>query len=123
MRLLKRVFWLLILLVVIVFAVANMNNDVLVRIDPLAGLSSEAIDAGTSGVWSIALPFVILGALTIGLIVGVMLENDRGRQARRELKRQRRRVAELDAELKRAQAAMKAADHPDSAGLPALRRS
>lgn len=126
MRLLKRIFWVAILAVVIVFAVANMKNNVAVRIDPLAGLETEAAPppegAGVAeGMFELPLPFIILGALAIGLLVGVMLENDRGRRARRELKRERRRSADLETELRRAQAAMKAADHPDSAGLPALR--
>ncbi len=125
MRLIKRIFWIVILTLVIVFAVANMNNDVAVRIDPLAGLEAEsgpAAGAESEGVFALPLPFIILGALAIGLVVGVMLENDRGRGHRRELRRERRRAGELEAELRRVQEAMKAADHPDSAGLPVARR-
>lgn len=123
MRLIKRVFWVVILALVIIFAAANMGSDVAVRFDPLAVLEPAPADgAEAEGVFEMPLPFIIFGVLAIGLIVGVMLENDRGRGFRRALRQEQRRSADLEAELRRMQAAMKAADHPDSAGLPVARR-
>ena len=74
----------------------------------------------TSGV-DMPLALVIFGALAVGLLLGVLLENDRGRAARRELRQRRAELARLGGEAARLQQALKTVDHPESAG-PALPR-
>lgn len=114
MRLIKRVFWFAILALVAIFAIINMHN-VRVEIDPF-GLDIPALTA-----FEMPLSVVIFATLAIGLLVGVVLENDRGRPVRREMMRQRAEIAQLKQDAARMQKAMKDADHPDSAGLPVRR--
>lgn len=115
MRFLRRAFWILILLAAAIFAVINMQV-VEVVIDPL-GLGFQALKP-----LFLPLAYVIFLSLGVGLLVGVLLENDRGRPNRRELREKRAEVAKLRAEVQRMHQTMKAADHPDSAGLPVIRR-
>lgn len=112
MRTIKRSFWILVLVLVAVFAVINVETVEIV-IDPL-GLGFEALRPVYA-----PLAVVIFATLGIGLLVGVVLENDRGRAARRDLRRAKADLARLEADVERMHRAMKAADHPDSAGPPA----
>lgn len=111
---LKRVFWFAVLALVALFAIANMH-EVRVELDPF-GLNLDALKA-----FEMPLAVVIFATLAIGLLVGVVLENDRGRPVRREMLRQRAEIAQLKQDAARMQQAMKEADHPDSAGLPVRR--
>ena len=115
MRLVKRIFWVVVLLVVVLFAVINMDNVVSVQLDPFK-LGYESLETV-----KMSLPVIVLVSLLVGLFVGALFASSRERELRRGLKREQRRRDELDAELRRVQAAMKAADHPDSAGLPVKR--
>lgn len=114
MRLIKRIFWVAILAMVALFAIINMH-DVRVELDPF-GLNLEALKA-----FEMPLAVVVFATLAIGLLVGVVLENDRGRPVRREMLRLRSELAALKEDASRMQRAMKDADHPDSAGLPVRR--
>ncbi len=114
MRLIKRVFWFAVLALVAIFAIINMHN-VRVEIDPF-GLDLAALKA-----FEMPLSVVVFATLAVGLLVGVVLENDRGRPVRREMMRQRAEIAQLKQDGLRMQKAMKDADHPDSAGLPVRR--
>ncbi|MCI4664638.1 MAG: hypothetical protein MRY74_07940 [Neomegalonema sp.] len=118
MRILKRVFWIVILLAAAAFAIVNMTNEVTVRFDPF----ERVADGAPASAFSMPLPVLLLLFLAGGLIVGVILENDRGRAVRRELRREQKRRKELETELSRLNETLKAADHPDSAGLPVVRR-
>lgn len=116
MRLMKWIFWVLILLILAVFVAINMKSVAVVELDPFR-LGYEWLSAVR-----LPLPFLIAIVLGVGLVVGIMLENSRARDVRRELRREQRRRGELETEIKRLQATLKASDHPDSAGLPVARR-
>lgn len=114
MRLLKRVFWISIILLATVFAFTNMH-DVRIVLDPL-GLGIEAIET-----MEIPLAYVILASVALGLIVGVGLAWDAYRPTRRALNAERREAHHLRRENERFVEALKTADHPESAGPPAAR--
>lgn len=115
MRYVIRLFWLLILLVVVVFAVTNMEQTVEVNVDPL--------DTGLPILSPIPvrLALLVIGSLLVGIVVGLFFENGRGRAVRRELRRTRTDLKRLKTESARLQTALKAVDHPESA-RPALPR-
>lgn len=67
------------------------------------------------------LSLLVFAFLAVGIIIGLIFENMRGRHVRRRLRDTRREAKALQSENDRMHAAMKKSDHPDSAGLPVRR--
>lgn len=108
MRTIKLVFWVLVVVTVAVFAVINMQN---------VGVNIDALSLEIPALAPIQAPlaFVMFLCLGAGLLVGVMLENDRGRRVRRDLRRARRDIELLTRDNGRMREALKDSDHPESA--------
>lgn len=115
MRMLKNAFAALLMIAVVIFAVANMQA-VAINLDPF-GLDIQLLQP-----IFMPLAFVILCALGAGMVVGAVLMRLTAWSIYGEHRRQTRELDTLRSENRRLQATLKAADHPDSAGLPALRR-
>ena len=113
MTLIKRFFWISLLILAIGFAAMNMQL-VEVRLLPF-----WPTDAGVEDITLRPLPlsFIIFAALLIGLLVGVMLENDRERPFRRELNQKSRELTQARSELAKLQSALKQADTAETAAL------
>lgn len=114
MRVIKRVFWALVIVIATVFAFTNMH-PVTITLDPI-GLGFEALQEVVT-----PLAYVILVSIGFGLIVGVGLAWDAYRPTRRALNAERREAHMLRRENERFVEALKASDHPESAGPPAAR--
>ncbi|MEO1330094.1 MAG: hypothetical protein AAFW46_10560 [Pseudomonadota bacterium] len=108
---LKKFFWIAVLILTILFAAQNMHG-IEIRLLPFAP-SDDSITA----IDGVPLIFVILAALLIGLLVGVMLENDRERPFRRELNEKARELSHVRSELAKLQSALKQSDTPETAAL------
>lgn len=115
MRLMKRVFWILVLLVAISFAAMNMQT-VEVTVLPFAVTDTSVTS------FAMPLAFVIFVSLLVGLLVGVMLEHDRERPIRRERTEKSRELAKTRNELAQLQSALKQSDTPETAALLLPRR-
>lgn len=115
MRLIKWALWGTAVIAAIVFSVINLD-EVAVRLDPFGLVAPETATIRAP------LAFVILASLTIGLALGIFLENDRGREKRVALSRKNRETRRLQADNERMHEALKAADNPESATLPAVRK-
>lgn len=114
MRVIKRVFWGAVLVLATTFAFINLQT-VEVHLDPL-GLGFEAMQTVRT-----PLAFVILASVALGLILGWALSVDATWQTGRALNAEKRTAKKLKLENEKMMAAMKAADHPDSAAPPARR--
>ncbi|MEL6978777.1 MAG: hypothetical protein AAGM38_08885 [Pseudomonadota bacterium] len=86
-----------------------------IRTDPL-GLGEDLLPT-----FAIAAPVLMMVLLALGLIAGALLAQIAARGSRRELREKRDEVLLLKAELHKAQALLKASDHPASV-LPVARR-
>lgn len=111
MRFVKRLFWILALAVLVIVGVLNMETPVVVRIDPLEIMPPVETTLAV-------VMFVVLAA---GVVIGVLLENSRGRPARRQLSKHHGELAMLRGEVDRLRKALKAADHPESVSVPSVR--
>lgn len=115
MRLLKNAFAALLMILVVIFAVANMQS-IAINLDPFG------LDIAALAPVHVPLAVIILSSLGAGLVIGAVLMRLTAWSIYGERRRQSRELDSLRSENRRLQATLKAADHPDSAGLPALRR-